>query len=179
MTDWVEEQIDRVRRLSGRTINRIVAVEMALREEGPDGFPQFEDPAIPFLQLYSLYLELEELETVKFITYQNDDTWGLLATTDIEPGEQQYWRDQPADSIYRYRELHDFPRGRIDDVSVALDEKEDIAEVLLCVGGKDVLLVAGEVYETWGDALEVVKGDESILMFKNPSDIDRVQFKNC
>ena len=49
-----------------------------------------------------------------------------------------------------------------------------VAEVLLVIGGRPLLLIAGELYETWTDDLEFHRLDESVLAFTDLGAADRV-----
>ncbi len=172
---WLSEQIEKIRNLQGQTVTRLVAVEMAFRGGEGDGPPQFDDPALPFLQVCALYLHLGSGETVKFVTYQNDGAFGLELTSEAEP-----WETKPDagshDSIYRTRELSSFPTGLIRSVDVVRDSDGEISEVLLDISGETILMVTGEVYEREDGKLSVVKGDESILLFRQPGLKVQVRF---
>ena len=114
-----------------------------------------------------------------FITYQNDDTgetWGIF-TSDLKQSEPELDAGSD-DSIFRTRELISFPTGEISAVSVALDSWGDISEVTLDFSGDTILLVAGEVYENWNGTLDVIEGDESILLFRDPKRKNEVRFRN-
>src|SRR5262245_60493569 len=125
---------------------------MALREVGKDGLPQFEDAALPLLQLQVLFVELANGVAVQIITYQDNDEWGLCSN-EADPHFQA-----DAGGIFRHRELRELPRGKVADVNIGLNERDNISRVeLLLVGGERVLLVAGEVYEETDGSLRVVR----------------------
>ena len=93
-------------------------VEMAVREVGPDGRPQWHDEAVPALQLDRLDLMLIGDSVASVITYQNDDTWGLCRRDDLPPlvspsGESGY--------IFRVRSLGELPPGEITAVEVEVE----------------------------------------------------------
>ena len=52
-----------------------------------------------------------------------------------------------------------------------------MAEVALTVDGSTVLLVAGEVEPGWSGTLEVVRHDESVLVFADPAVADLVTWR--
>jgi hypothetical protein len=60
--------------------------------------------------------------------------------------------------------LDELPTGNITSVDVELDGYGDIAVVRLHVGGRNVSMRAAEVYEQGDGSLEVVEGDESVLL---------------
>lgn len=137
---WLTQQQAGLEALTGLTVSAWGGVEMALREESPDG-PLFTDPDVRFLQLSWLRLIADAGERTIGI-YQDNDWFGLrledvgLPTPDDCHG------------IFRWRTL-DLATGHIDAVRVAFDEGT-LARVTLTIDGQDLLLVAGEVYETWG-----------------------------
>ena len=176
-TDWIAEQVGKIRGLKGQTVSSLVAREMAFRGGEGDGPSQFSDSTLPFLQLDALYLRLGSGKTVQFITYQNNLKWGLILTFDVEPRELVFDAGSN-DSIVRTGELDTFPTGSISAVDVTLDSDGDISEVLLDISGEPILLVAGEVYEQADGTLEVCIGDESILLFREPSRKAEVRFQN-
>lgn len=163
---WVAVQVVTFRSLCGLSVARWVGDEMAMREVGPSGAPQFHDPAIPYLQVCPLYVEFVGGSCKEILTYQNlwPDGWGLyldplydgLPDACSEPG-----------SIFRTRELHELPTGSIDDVRVVQDNKGDIVEVRLNVHGNCVTLWSGEVYEEIDGSLRIVRPDEHVLIAVN------------
>jgi hypothetical protein len=84
-----------------------------------------------------------------------------LWSLDVERNDRQ-WH-----GIYRWRALAELPIGHVDHVSVFLDDRV-VAEVLLRIGRQPLLLVAGEVYETFGEELRIHRLDESVLAFTDP-----------
>jgi hypothetical protein len=161
---WVADQVAAFRKLAGSAVTGWSGIEMALREEGPSGLPQFEDPAIPFLQLHLLYAEFGSA-VLRVGTYQNDDNWGLCIDS-----VQAIPSDQPAEEngIYRKRNLAELPRGLVEGVDPILDASGDLVEVTLRLARGTVVLRAGEVYEEWDGGLRVVSPDESILVSVGP-----------
>ena len=153
-TDWLDERVREFTALRGRTVRTWSGVEMAFFEDPP----RFTDPRAPFLQLTSLDATLDG-EVLSIVTYQDDDVWGLW-TQPLGPGF--------SGGIHRERHLPELPAGRIDDVTVHL-EHGVVAEVLLHVGSRPLLLLAGEVYEDWGGNLYFCRLDESVLAFTDPA----------
>lgn len=160
--DWLNERVREFTALRGRTVRTWTGVEMAFFEDPP----RFEDPRAPFLQLLSLDATLDG-EVRSIVTYQDDDVWGLW-TQPLGPGG--------SDGIYRERHLPELPTGRIDDVTVRL-EHDVPAEVLLSIGSRPLLLLAGEAYEDWGDNLYFCRLDESVLAFTDPAAADTIPWR--
>ena len=161
--DWLNERVREFTALRGRTVRTWTGVEMAFFEDPP----RFEDPRAPFLQLLNLDATLDG-EALSIVTYQDDDAWGL-------------WTQPPgtgsSGGIYRERHLPELPTGRIDDVTVRL-EHGILAEVLLHVGSRPLLLLAGEAYEERGDNLYFCRLDESVLAFTDPAAAATVPWRN-
>jgi hypothetical protein len=60
-------------------------------------------------------------------------------------------------------------------VKVVHDEGT-LARIALTIDGRDLLLVAGEVYETWSGVLDVHRLDESVLVFTDPAEAETVRW---
>jgi len=176
-SDWIAEQIGIIRNLKGQTVTRLVATEMALCGGEGDGPPEFSRPNLPFLQASLLYLRLATGRTVVFVTYQNDSNWGLCLNSDLQPGEPELDAGSD-DRIWRTRELVSFPLGQVTSVEVSRDDEGDISEVILELSGDAILLLAGEVCPHMDGTLDVTKGDESILLFRDPEQKNEVKFWN-
>jgi hypothetical protein len=139
-------------------------VEMAIRDVGPDGVPQFSDPPVPFLQLLSLRLALGSRDAV-IHTYQSDAGFGLAIDRAPDPPvAATAW-----DGIYREGLLRELPTGLVTSVDVVIGDAGDIDEVVLVVGERTVLLMAGEVDEQGDGALHFRRHDESVLVFGAPT----------
>ncbi len=175
--NWIKAQEAKIKSLIGQKIIKVIIEEMAFRG-GEDGdLPIFKDQSLPFLQSGVVYLQFESGDHIKLITYQNDDTWGILLSSEffqnepeIDPGSN--------DSIYRTRVLNEFPHGEITSVNVSHDHYGNLDEIYIKISDKTILLVSGEVYETMEGKLEVMKNDESILLFLNHQDLGRINFVN-
>jgi hypothetical protein len=136
---------------------------MALREgvAGAIG-PQFEDPAVGCLQLLVLSATLTDATLVGASTYQDDHGWGLWPLPRSPIGNLA-----ERNGVYRMRTLPELPTGKVDGVSVVVDEGV-LAEVVLSIRGRRLLLMAGEVYESGHGRLQFVRLDESVLVFTDP-----------
>lgn len=133
----------------------------------PDGEPQFQDPQVPFLQLFGLHVSLDSDTAMTVMTYQDDVLFGLRL-------HQQYgFEGTEWAGIHRLRSLTELPVGQVEQVGVLADEGA-LAEVHLRVGGRPVLLVAGELEETMAGGLLVHRLDESVLVFTDPAAVETV-----
>lgn len=144
---------------------------MALREEGPDGGPQFTDPAVPCLQLWGMQACLDDGRALRILTYQDDDLFGLWPHRRPDPRLENRagW-----DGIYRWTALSELPTGPVADVAVFAEEGV-LAEVDLRVGGRPLVLVAGELIEDWTRVV-FSRLDESVLVFTDPAAAERVEW---
>ncbi|GIE86007.1 hypothetical protein [Actinoplanes regularis] len=166
--DWLTDQIRKFDQLRGRRIESWTGVEMALRED-VGGSPRFEDATVPFLQLAPLTARLDDGTFFTVDTDQGDRSWGLLPNpgapgTSTDPG-----------GIFRLRSLPELPLGEVDAVSAFLDD-DVLAEVLIRIQGRSLLLMAGEVYEQWDGGLSFVRHDESVLVFTDPSAAESIDW---
>lgn len=163
MKDRIKGQVDLLSSMKGQIVIRWIGMEMALRESGNDGLPDWEDESIPYLQLERLDAELEVLQFARITTYQADD-FGLCRNDDLDDLPLGELTD-PA-SIFRNRELLELPVGRIDDVKVFIAEGE-IHEMHFLIGKERMTLITGEVYEHPNKSLTIALMDESILLQVN------------
>ncbi|MFE3177725.1 hypothetical protein ACFXI3_39305 [Amycolatopsis sp. NPDC059235] len=170
-TEWVVERAQDFDSLRGRRIESWAGVKMALREDGPDGGPQFADPAVPCLQLWGMQAHLDDGRTLSVLTYQDDDLFGLWPQRRPDPRleNRERW-----DGIYRWTALNELPTGLVEDV-VVFAEEGVLAEVDLRVGGRPLVLVAGELIEDW-TRLVFNRLDESVLVFTDPAAAERVEW---
>jgi hypothetical protein len=162
---WVAERTEEFRNLAGRVVIGWDAVEMAIRENGPDGSPVFEHPDVECFQLLALDLHFDGHSALAVHTYQDDVEWGLQLdqATASEPGALS--------GIFRRRRLPDLPRGRVDGVRVNVSEDDNIAEVWLTITDRTVIFVAGEVHEQNDGSVRLVRNDESVLLFRSEEDL--------
>ncbi|ATY12221.1 hypothetical protein CU254_18410 [Amycolatopsis sp. AA4] len=170
-SEWTIERAQDFDSLRGRRIESWAGVEMAVREHGPDGGPQFTDPAVPCLQLWGMQAYLDDGRALMVGTYQDDDGFGLWPHRRPDPRleDRQRW-----DGIYRWSALGELPTGPVEDV-VVFAEEDVLAEVDLRVGGQPLHLVAGELEEC-GPRLSFVRLDESVLVFTDPAAAERVNW---
>jgi hypothetical protein len=164
MDAWLGRQQEAFEALAGTTVSAWDGVEMALRDDSPEG-PQFADPEVDFLQLTWLRLTTDAQEQVICI-YQDDGYFGLKLESTGRPAPDDCY------GIFRWRKL-DLAIGHVDAVKVVFDEGT-LARITLTIDGRDLLIVAGEVYETWAGTLEVHRLDESVLVFTDPADAEIV-----
>jgi hypothetical protein len=144
---------------------------MAIRDAGPDGAPVFCDPEAPFLQLLYVDLALSDHHRIERVGIcQNDDEFGLVLRSGSE-------RDSAAvshEGSFRHRHLSELPVGEISGVQVTLSNRNDLAEVPLVVDGHELMLMAGEVYETTSGSLKICRLDESVLVFTDPRTVESI-----
>jgi hypothetical protein len=73
---WTADKVREFERLRGQWITSWTGIEMALREEGAAGGPQFTDPAVPCLQMLFLGPSLGEGALATIDTCQADASSG-------------------------------------------------------------------------------------------------------
>ncbi|WP_406632741.1 hypothetical protein [Amycolatopsis sp. WGS_07] len=169
--EWMVERAQDFGSLRGRRIESWAGVEMALWEHGPDGGPQFTEPAVECLQLWGMQAYLDDGRALWIGTYQDDDLFGLWPQRRPDPRLEnpEMW-----DGIYRWTALSELPTGPVEDV-VVFAEEGVLAEVELRVGGRPLVLVAGEFVEC-GRMLSLNRLDESVLVFTDPAAAERVEW---
>ena len=164
---WVRSQRKAAESLFGATVNAWHGIEMAIRDKGPDGQPQFEALEVECLQLWRLELELAENTIVAVSTYQHNDLWGLQFNRAAE------FAGFESDGIFRHRLLSELPMGEIEAVSIRRAVPHlDVAEVVLEIAGQKVILLAGEIEEHGRGRLGFRWMDESVLVFTDPAAIE-------
>ena len=163
MNDWINQQATLLRALQGCDIRQWIGIEMAVREVGLDGMPQWYDNSIQALQLDRLDLVLSNGQVPSIVTYQNDTHWGLWRRDNLPPSELP---SSASDSIYRERTSNELPLGVVLSVEVLFNENGDgdISEVQLNINGLTVSLKAAEVHEQVDGLLKIIIDDESILV---------------
>lgn len=160
MSTWIQKQVEALRVLSGCVVVKWFCNEMAVREVGSDGQPQWYDETVPFLQLGRIDVVQLSDKPALLTTYQNHDTWGIYRSdglASLMPNEPE------SGVIFRNREVNELPSGEIKSVDIQLTDC-DIAALCLYIGRHEVTLRAGEVYEEHGGTLRIVEMDESILV---------------
>lgn len=136
MSRWAEQQAEYFRRLNGCFVTGWVGQEMAIREQGLSGKPEFHDLEIPYLQVNPLYaVTMDGVHRIS--TYQNDVTWGLCVLEDC--GDPPSESHEPG-SIFLTRSMFELPPGRIEGVSLSFGDEGDIEEVIFSIGGKRITL---------------------------------------
>ena len=157
---WVEQQLSAFHDLVGCSVIRWAATEWPMREQGPNGLPAYQDPAVPYLQVNSVYFALEHVGHRQIATCMNTDTWGLCL--DVLYG----WPDEDPDSstYTRTRQLWELPVGTIQSTTQRLDADGNIAEVCIVVAGNRITFLSAEVYEDSDGSLRIGPADESILI---------------
>lgn len=162
--------------LCGRRVESWVGVEWALREDVAGGGPQFEDPEVPCRQLWGLQAALDGGHAFSVGTYHDDAAFGLWPDSGAE------FRDKLQDEgrwdgVTRWSPLSELPTGQVDHVAVFADEVEGVlAEVHLRIGGRPLLLIAGELEETREGELLFHRLDESVLAFTDPVAAEQVSW---
>ncbi len=165
-SSWVQAQIDSATSLLGASILHWDGIEMAVQEDRGDSPAAFSHPAAPCLQLTMLAIAISEGLPLIVSHYQGDTMFGFRLERSPLPFKTPYG----IDGIYRRRILNELPTGAVTSVTARTStETQDFAEVLLTVDGHDVLLIAGEIEETWTDRLDWRWLDESTLVFTDPS----------
>ena len=171
MSDVVGQQCETFAALEGRRVERWSGIEMAAREEGPDGRPVFAEVSVACIQMMVLDLELDGGEPLTMLTRQNELGWGIWTTPGNGPDQTREW-----DGIYRWRTLPELPPGTITRVELRFSDEGDVGELLLHVEGTPLLLVAAEIHETASVRLELHVPDESILVFTDVAAADAISW---
>jgi hypothetical protein len=52
-----------------------------------------------------------------------------------------------------------------------------LAEVTLAIAGRELLLIAGETSENWDGGFDLLRFDESVLVFTDPTVADRLDWR--
>ncbi len=162
---WRLEQIRAAEALTGLEIRGWHGVEMAIRDEGADGLPVFEEEGVDCIQF--LRLEIETTDGTLRVGTDMADDWMLT----IEGADQV----DPfgLHGIYRARRAMDLPVGVVDRVTLRTTvPSEELAEVVLSIGGRDVILVAAEITENWDSPLLFAWPDESVLLFTDRAAVE-------
>ena len=179
---FAAENESKIGRLLGLEIGSATAIEMAIFKNGPKNEPVFRDPNAPFVQLHILELSLVDGRIARFANCQNDDTFGIAVdysdNSIIDKQLSFLNRGAVENPIFRLAPDLDFPKGLIINVEIQTDQKSDVTEIVISVGNKNVLLKAGEAYETNERQYKLHSQDESILFFRSLADRQSVNFDN-
>lgn len=159
MTDWEAALTTALQALEGVIASDVWVREMAFY--GREDAGCFADPTLAFVQGNVLELRTSGGETFHFSCHQDDDSWALWVGT--VPSSRHLAPDI-GEGWFRVRPLPEFPRGRVDKVQVAAS-LSNIQEIRIVIGGREVILRAGEVYENMDGTLTVCDHDESVLIF--------------
>lgn len=170
---WIEQQVASAKALEGQEIRSWVGVEDAIRSNEDETVFEFEDPLAPCLYLAILEIHVADDIVARVGTYyDNWDAWGLS----LEPYEGGLGvSDSPGS---RKRQFENLPIGHVTTVKPRFDEIGNLAEIEMHVDGRFVLLVAGEIHQTWTERLDFVRGDESVLVFSSQDDYDSIDWRN-
>lgn len=170
MVAWISLHIRRCRSLADDQVLGWYAWRMALRENGPDGQPQFDDPSMPFIQCTRVFVRTLKVGWVFFDTELDDDTWGIYAdrvASMPEYGNEGIFSEGPLDNL---------PKGKIDAVEVRLSPFENIERVMLSVEGKRIWLIAADAYEQFDGSLKLMERDEQIFLFTDEKALSTIQW---
>lgn len=168
---WVDLRERELRSLAGHHLLEWRGLRMALREVGPDGRPQFDDPEVPFLQFDSLFLMVASNGWMQVASYQDDYDCGLFARRLAEAPSLT------EDGIFRPDDLGFAPLGMIERVSTARSTCGNIDSLEFLIDGALVTLVAAEAHELGDGSLAMVRGDESIFLFTDRKGLDSIQWR--
>ncbi|MBS2531978.1 hypothetical protein KGQ20_04265 [Catenulispora sp. NF23] len=162
---WISERSRDFTALYGRRVESWIGVEMALRDDVGDGSPQFSDPTVPCLQLLGLQACLDGGDVLTVGIYQDVDVFGLWP----RPRAEARFQDASLfTGALRWRRLTELPTGRVEYVATFADTGV-LAEASLRIDARPLLLIAGELMETWDDELRFCRLDESVLVFTDPT----------
>lgn len=160
----------RLELLDGREIRKLVGREMALDDDGPE----WTHPAVPCLQLVSLFFCLDNGYTVSLCAFYNDDGAEFLLEECEQPECEQpelYQGDQ--EEIFRTRVLDEFEGGLFRSIKTEGESGVELWHIQ--VGHREIVLVAAEV-EAQGDGYRFQRPDETILLFSPPDRIHLVDW---
>ncbi|WP_433789051.1 hypothetical protein [Actinoplanes sp. CA-252034] len=168
ISDWLHDQTATFLAMRDQTVASWHGVEMAVRG-GDEGTPEYNGPDVPCLQLLALDAVRPDGTAVNITTYQNDLSFGMWANAGAVCDRDDRGRG------YRRRALTELPTGRIVEVEVYLDD-DVLAEVRIQIADNELLLVAGESYEDWSGGLEWHRLDESVLVFTDPGEAEKMRW---
>lgn len=157
----------------GADMVEVVLDEWALY--GPDEAPVFHHPDLHFVQALRVQLGFSDGRKLQIGIWQNDDHFALHFMQG-EPERPFVPNPDPTATFSRLRELTDFPSGRIIAIAPGANADGAIQEVAISIGGRTMILKAGEVDEDGGGRLRVMSEDESVLIFADRADYERTVF---
>lgn len=170
---WLQLRERECRSLKDQHILKWHVWRIALREEGQDGQPQFDDPTMPFKQCTRVYIHTLELGWVFFQTmldYDGED-WGIYAERIVSIPEDY------SEGIYRADDLADFSTGRIDAIRIDRSDYENIEMITISVEGKQIWFVAAEAYEQFDGSLKLTRCDERIFLFTDEESLASISWE--
>ena len=155
--------IYKISQLSGNTITRWVATEMALSEDACEsGAVLWNLPSIPYLQLISIDIQLSGGVVYRMLSQLDDggDFFGLYLVRQ-EVVETPRLPDEGA--VFRTRELTELPLGPA-LVSLIEVEGESTRTAEIIVGNRALTFRAAELMEEHGGNFNISEPGESILV---------------
>ena len=170
---WRRKLRQTLTELAGQEIDEVWVDEMGLY--GPEEDPCFTHPELKLVQAWVLDLRLRSGDIVRFETYQTEIDFALRARR-VPFEDRLQPDDDPSRTLFRIRPMPEFPSGGIGAVRWVDDEEGNIQEISLDVGGHEVIMRAGEVYEDLGGGIKVSDADESVLVFLDRQDYESTVF---
>ena len=174
-SEWNRQLEERLRTIEGQTLVGVEIEEMALFEEGPNGFPLFEHPDFPFIQAQRISLAFQNGRMGFLRTQQNDDTFGIYFDWTQTPFEELHY-DNDETSIYRRAPNPVFPLGLITEALPFFDSEGDLTMLTLKIDQSTVILFCAELEEGYNWSYIIREKDESILVFENQKAFESVSF---
>ena len=165
MTEWTHFQRVNFEQLLNSNIDEWRAMEMALNEASTPEALIWYDKSVPMLQLLALFAHVDN-QWLRISTYQDDDEFGLsIEPIPRAPQESDQWAGQVGNtSIFRWRMACELPTGKISQVTVKQNDRNNIAIVELKIQSHLIQLAAGEVHEKQDQSFDVRFMDESVLV---------------
>ena len=150
--------------LSGRSIVRWAALEMALSDgASEDGSVLWEHESVPYLQLASIDLQLEDGAIYRMLS-QSDDGSGYYGLYLIPQESLNAPLALEQGSIFRTRDLNELPVGPATVRVTRAEGPNAIIQIEIAIGSRIVSCRAAEVYERDDGSFRIVDADESILL---------------
>ena len=162
--DWLKQQSSILESLEGKIIVNAQGRREALDWEDEDEtIPIFNHPDLPFSQMSKIEVETSDKCYYVLTTSQNDDVFGISIN-----------RNKKTSLKTEDSSLIELPNlcGKVSGISHST-KWSSIREATIEVGGVSCILVAGEVEPGWND-LTIREMDESILVFKNRDDLEKL-----